>query len=72
MLTALVWIGTALTLAGLGGILYSGIGAARARRDETDDARLRARLQKLVLWNMAAFGLSALGLMCVVLGVILA
>lgn len=67
----LVWIGSALTLLGLLGILWCASAAARARRDAPDDAALRTRLQRLVAVNLGALGLSTLGLMCVILGLFL-
>ena len=68
----LVWIGAALTVLGLAGILGCVVAVLRARRAGLDDAALKAKLQSVVAWNMGAFALSALGLMMVVLGVLLA
>ncbi|MCC6006957.1 MAG: hypothetical protein JJU40_04715 [Rhodobacteraceae bacterium] len=67
----LTMIGTAVTLAGLGGILWCIVAAMRARRAGLSDEALRARLQKIVAVNLAALALSALGLGLVVAGVIL-
>lgn len=69
---ALVWIGAALSLVGLGGIVASIVKVQRARRAGLSDADLRARIQKALPLNLGAFMLSALGLACVVLGVLLA
>ena len=68
---ALVWIGTAMSLAGIGGLLWCVLAVARARRAGLEDAALRARLQQVVAWNLAALGVSALGLMLVVVGLFL-
>jgi hypothetical protein len=68
---ALVWIGTAMSLAGIGGLLWCVLAVAKARRAGLDDAALRARLQQVVAWNLAALGVSALGLMLVVVGLFL-
>lgn len=68
----LIWIGSALTLLGLAGILWCAAAAARARKAGLDDAALRSRLQKLVAVNLGALGLSVIGLMCVILGLFLA
>ncbi|MCB2095870.1 MAG: hypothetical protein H6901_01875 [Rhodobacteraceae bacterium] len=68
----LVWIGTAVTVAGLAGLIWCIIGVARARRAGLPDAQLRARLQRAVALNLGALLLSALGLMMVVVGVFLA
>jgi hypothetical protein len=64
----LVWIGSALTLAGVAGIIWCILAVQRARRAGLEDAALRARLQKVVAVNLGALGLSVLGLMSVILG----
>lgn len=69
---ALVWIGAAFTCLGLVGLGWCIREAMRARRQETEDAALKARLQKVVAVNLGALAVSALGLMMVILGVILA
>ena len=68
---ALVWIGAALALAGVAGLVWCILLALRARRSGLADAAMRAALQRVVVLNMAALGVSALGLMCVVAGIIL-
>ncbi len=68
---ALIWVGAALSLAGVGGLIYCIALALRARRAGLPDADLRARLQRVVTINMAALGVSALGLMLVVAGILL-
>ena len=68
---ALVWIGTAVSLAGVAGLLACVVAVARARRAGLDDAALRARLQTIVGWNLSALLVSAIGLMLVVLGLFL-
>lgn len=72
-LELLIWIGAAVTLAGLGGIIWC-IFAARSAKAESlgDDAILRARMQRIVSVNMGALLASMLGLMLVVAGVFLA
>ncbi|MBL9074969.1 hypothetical protein [Tabrizicola sp.] len=67
----LIWAGTALTLAGLIGLVYCILRAARAKRAGLDDAAMRAELQRVVVINLAAVGLSALGLAAVVTGILL-
>jgi len=67
----LIWAGTALTLAGLIGLVYCILRAARAKRAGLDDATMRAELQRVVVINLAAVGLSALGLAAVVTGILL-
>ena len=68
---ALIWIGAGLTVLGLVGLIWCIVIAARARREGLDDDAMRARLQKVVALNLAALGVSAIGLMTVVLGVVL-
>ena len=67
----LLWIGVAITLAGLAGIVYCGVVAARARNSGLDDEALRARLQRLVAVNLASLGTCGIGLMCVIMGIVL-
>ena len=67
----LIWIGTALSALGLAGLVWCIAQVLRARRAELDDSALRARLQRLVAWNLGALFTSMLGLMLVIAGVIL-
>ncbi len=67
----LVWIGAAVTVAGLGGIVWCILDTMRARRAGLEDAAMRARMQRVVVVNLAALFTSALGLMLVVLGLFL-
>ncbi len=67
----LVWIGTILSCLGLLGLAYCIFEALRARRAGLEEDALRARLQRLVVWNMGALLLSALGLIVVVVGLLL-
>ncbi len=68
----LVWIGAALTAAGLVMIGYCIASALRVRKAGLPDDQMRARLQRIVFLNMGALMLSAFGLMAVILGVMLA
>ncbi|TCO68782.1 hypothetical protein [Rhodovulum euryhalinum] len=68
---ALIWIGAAVSLAGLAGIIRVILQVRAARRAGLPEPELRARLQKAIALNMAALGLSALGLMMVVIGITL-
>jgi len=68
---ALIWAGTALTLAGLAGLGLCVVRVARARRAGLADDAMRVVLQKTVTLNLAALGLSALGLMLVIVGIML-
>ena len=68
----LIWIGAALTLLGVAGLVWCIVLAMRAKRAGLPDAEMRATLRRAVVLNMAALALSGLGLMCVVFGVFLA
>ena len=68
----LIWIGAAVSAAGLVGIVWCIVAVSRARRAGLDDEALRLRLQKAVTLNLAALMTSMLGLMLVVLGIVLA
>ena len=67
----LIWIGAVISLLGVAGLIWCVVAAARARREQLDDAAMAARLQRLVAWNMAALAISAIGLMLVVIGILL-
>lgn len=67
----LIWAGAALTMIGLGGLIYCILRAGRAKRAGLEDAAMRAELQRVVTINLAAVGVSALGLAAVVAGIIL-
>ncbi|EKE45533.1 hypothetical protein OCGS_0623 [Oceaniovalibus guishaninsula JLT2003] len=71
-MAVLVWVGVCLSLAGLAGLMWCIVQAARARRARLDDVALRARLQRLVAWNLGALMLSLLGLLVVMAGIFLA
>lgn len=68
---ALIWSGAALTVVGLVGLGYCILRAARAKRAGLDDAAMRAELQRVVVINLGAVGVSALGLAAVVTGILL-
>lgn len=67
----LIWIGAAISVAGLGGIVTCIVKTVRARRAGLDDDALRATLKRIVTLNLVALLVSALGLMCVMLGITL-
>ena len=68
----LVWVGAAISAAGLSGLVWCIFAIARARRAGLSDDQMRARLRQAVTVNMAAFLTSVLGLILVIVGVILA
>ena len=67
-----IWIGAALTLAGVAGLVWCIVLALKAKRSGLADAAMKAALQRVVALNLGALALSGLGLMLVVVGVILA
>lgn len=67
----LIWIGTAISAIGLVGIFYCIALALKAKRANLPEDEMRARLQRIVMLNMAALFLSMIGLMMVVAGIIL-
>ncbi|MFV2034633.1 MAG: hypothetical protein ACC631_05925 [Halocynthiibacter sp.] len=68
-MVVLIWLGALVAVLGVAGLVRCIVLALRARRAGLDDAAMRARLQKLVVLNMGALFLSAIGLMMVVIGV---
>lgn len=68
---ALIWIGAALSLAGIGGLIACIVYVMQGRRTALDETAMRARLKRAVALNLAALLTSAFGLMMVVVGVIL-
>lgn len=68
---SLIWIGAAMALAGLAGIVWCIVTVMRARRSGMEETALKALLQRVVAVNLGAFGLSALGLGLVVAGLFL-
>ena len=67
----LIPLGALVALLGLAGLGYCIWLALAAKRANLPDDEMKARLQKVVALNMAAMGVSALGLMMVVLGITL-
>lgn len=68
---ALIWGGTALTILGLAGLIGCIVVAARAKSSGLEGVAMEARLRRLVALNLGALAISAIGLMCVVIGVLL-
>lgn len=67
----LIWVGAALSLVGIAGLIWCVMIAARARKDGLEGPDMQARLQRVVFLNMGALFVSAIGLMLVVLGIFL-
>ena len=67
----LVWIGAAVSVLGLAGIVWCIVRVARAKRQNLPDDRMRAILQQVLPLNVGALMLSGFGLAMVVAGVLL-
>lgn len=67
----LVYVGAGLALAGLAGLVWCILRVRSARGAGLGDAELRARLQGIVAYNLAALLCSALGLMMIVVALLL-
>ena len=67
----LIWIGAALSLVGLIGLVWCILRVSRAKRAGLDDEAMRKVLQKAIPLNLGALFLSVIGLMLVILGIFL-
>ncbi|MFN3526468.1 MAG: hypothetical protein ACK4YU_10295 [Paracoccus sp. (in: a-proteobacteria)] len=67
----IIWTGAALTMLGLGGIVWCILTVSRARRAGLDDEALRDRMRSVLAVNMGALASSVIGLMMVVIGIML-
>ncbi|MCQ0093850.1 hypothetical protein [Roseovarius sp. M141] len=67
----LIWCGAAVSLLGLGGLVWCVARVWRARRAGLDDTAMRDVLRKVLPVNTGALLLSVIGLMMVVLGIML-
>lgn len=65
-------LGTIISSIGLVGLVLSALKVMKARRAGLDDEALKEVVRKAMVLNMGALALSAIGLMMVVVGVILA
>lgn len=70
-MAAMIWIGAAMTLAGLAGILWCILKVIAARKAGTSTEAMQPIMQRVMVVNLAAFLFSALGLAAVVAGIIL-
>ncbi|GAW33696.1 hypothetical protein RA2_00739 [Roseovarius sp. A-2] len=66
-----IWLGAAVSLAGLAGLIWCILTVWKARRSGQSDTELRATIQRVVPLNTGALFLSVLGLMMVVVGIML-
>jgi hypothetical protein len=68
----LIWIGAALSVLGMVGIIVSIVMVAKAKRAGLEGTEMRARISKILPLNMGALFVSMIGLMMVIVGIILA
>lgn len=67
----LIWIGAALSIFGMIGIVASIVMIARAKKAKLKDEEMRARISKILPINMGALFVSMIGLMMVIVGIVL-
>jgi hypothetical protein len=67
----LIWLGAAVSVVGLAGIIWCVLIVIRAKRAKLEDAAMKAQLARVMPLNMGALLLSAIGLMMVVMGIVL-
>ena len=67
----LIWVGAAVSFAGLAGLIWCIVTVWKARKSGACDDELRAAVQRVVPLNTGALFLSVMGLMIVVLGIML-
>lgn len=66
-----IWSGAGVSLIGVGLLAWCIRAALKARREASDEAALKRRLQTLAAVNFGALAISAIGLMLVVIGIVL-
>lgn len=69
MFDLIIWGGACLSLAGLVGLVWCILRVAKARKSNLTDDELRAAVQRVLPWNLAALFLSVIGLMLVIVGI---
>lgn len=67
----LIGLGAVVSLIGVAGLVWCILLALKARSTSGSEDEMRGQLQHVVVLNMAALGVSALGLMLVVTGILL-
>jgi len=67
----LIWLGAAVSLAGMVGLIWCIMTVWKARKAGLSDDALRQAVQRVVPVNTAALFLSVIGLMMVVIGILL-
>lgn len=64
----LIWVGAAISLLGLAGLIASILRVNRARKSGLSDEELRASVQSAMPLNLGSLFLSVIGLMVVMVG----
>ncbi|EEX10084.1 conserved hypothetical protein [Ruegeria lacuscaerulensis ITI-1157] len=64
-----IWGGAGLSVLGLAGLVWTIVRVMSARKANLSDDELRAIVQSVLPWNMAALFVSVIGLMLVILGI---
>ena len=65
----LVWVGAAVSVLGLFGLILSIRKVAKAKKTTSTDEDLRAAVQKVLPLNLGSLFLSVIGLMIVIVGI---
>lgn len=65
----LIWIGAAISLIGLVGLVWCILFVAKAKRKNLDDDQMKGVLKKALPLNLGSLFLSVIGLMVVILGI---
>lgn len=65
----LIWVGTAISLVGLAGLILSIIRVAGLKKQNLPDEELRSAVQKVMPLNLGSLFLSVIGLMTVMVGI---
>lgn len=67
----LIWLGAAISVAGLAGLFWCIWTVWRAKRAGLADDALKERVRRVIPLNMGALLLSVLGLILIVMGIVL-
>lgn len=68
----IIWLGAALTVIGVLMLVYCIVIAVKTRKSALPEEEMKAKLQKVVTLNLGALAISAIGLMAVIFGIVLA
>lgn len=71
MFEIMIWVGAAISMIGLAGLVWCILRVNRARKSGLSETDLRAAVQAVLPMNLAALFLSVIGLMFVIIGIAL-